>query len=265
MFDGPMSVKLCFPHELSCLFKLFDRKVGVDSSIAVAVRPNRVSSPYLNHPQRIWPEIAFATEYAVRVRVGVSVLCFIMFDSHLILLKEVFDARSDRPRIRVSRSLFRLAGCQNIFYMIQICGWECVKSFLERLPSPRHRVNRDANSLTPPSPLMNLSSGSEWALICSAYRNTRDHLDRVRLSTLAGSEVQRITAANGSSRSDGSMLCKRKAQRARSAIITTDANARLADIHDRMPVILSPSDYIRWLSEEADPRDLLRLMVPTPA
>ena len=42
------------------------------------------------------------------------------------------------------------------------------------------------------------------------------------------------------------------------AIITTDANALLVDIHDRMPVILSPSDYIRWLSEEADPRELLR-------
>jgi putative SOS response-associated peptidase YedK len=39
------------------------------------------------------------------------------------------------------------------------------------------------------------------------------------------------------------------------AIITTDANALLADIHDRMPVILSPTDYIRWLSEEADPRE----------
>ena len=25
-----------------------------------------------------------------------------------------------------------------------------------------------------------------------------------------------------------------------------------------MPVILSPYDYIRWLSEEADPRELLR-------
>jgi putative SOS response-associated peptidase YedK len=29
-----------------------------------------------------------------------------------------------------------------------------------------------------------------------------------------------------------------------------------------MPLILSPADYNRWLSEEADPRDLLR---PFPA
>ena len=46
------------------------------------------------------------------------------------------------------------------------------------------------------------------------------------------------------------------------AIITTDANELVADIHDRMPVILAPSDYARWLGEEPDPRDLMR---PFPA
>jgi len=46
------------------------------------------------------------------------------------------------------------------------------------------------------------------------------------------------------------------------AIITTDANELVADIHDRMPVILSRYDYARWLSEETDPRDLMR---PFPA
>jgi putative SOS response-associated peptidase YedK len=42
------------------------------------------------------------------------------------------------------------------------------------------------------------------------------------------------------------------------AIITTDANALVADIHDRMPVILSRYDYVRSLGEESDPRDLMR-------
>jgi putative SOS response-associated peptidase YedK len=41
-----------------------------------------------------------------------------------------------------------------------------------------------------------------------------------------------------------------------------DANTHVADIHDRMPVILPRSDYSRWLSEEPDPRDLMR---PFPA
>lgn len=45
------------------------------------------------------------------------------------------------------------------------------------------------------------------------------------------------------------------------AIITTDANEVMAPVHNRMPVILKPSDYDRWLSrEESDrpPIDLLR-------
>ena len=36
----------------------------------------------------------------------------------------------------------------------------------------------------------------------------------------------------------------------------------VADIHDRMPVILAPGEYARWLGEEPDPRDLMR---PFPA
>jgi putative SOS response-associated peptidase YedK len=36
----------------------------------------------------------------------------------------------------------------------------------------------------------------------------------------------------------------------------------VADIHDRMPVILYRYDYARWLGEEPDPRDLMR---PFPA
>ena len=46
------------------------------------------------------------------------------------------------------------------------------------------------------------------------------------------------------------------------AVITTDANELVADIHDRMPAILAPSDYTRWLSDEPDPRGLMR---PFPA
>jgi putative SOS response-associated peptidase YedK len=46
------------------------------------------------------------------------------------------------------------------------------------------------------------------------------------------------------------------------AVVTTDANELVAEIHDRMPVILAPADYARWLGEEADPRDLMR---PFPA
>jgi putative SOS response-associated peptidase YedK len=46
------------------------------------------------------------------------------------------------------------------------------------------------------------------------------------------------------------------------AIITTDANEPIAEIHSRMPLILTPGDYVRWLGEEENPRDLMR---PFPA
>jgi putative SOS response-associated peptidase YedK len=45
------------------------------------------------------------------------------------------------------------------------------------------------------------------------------------------------------------------------AIITTDPNEVAAKVHTRMPVILEPKDYTRWLSvddEAPPPLDLLR-------
>jgi putative SOS response-associated peptidase YedK len=42
------------------------------------------------------------------------------------------------------------------------------------------------------------------------------------------------------------------------AVITTSANDLVAEIHDRMPAILTPQDYDRWLGPEADPGELLR-------
>lgn len=49
------------------------------------------------------------------------------------------------------------------------------------------------------------------------------------------------------------------------AIITTTANALLAQIHHRMPVILSPETYDLWLSEESRSADLKELLAPYPA
>src|SRR5215468_324911 len=46
------------------------------------------------------------------------------------------------------------------------------------------------------------------------------------------------------------------------AVITTDANEMVEDIHDRMPLILHRFDYVRWLGDEPDPHDLVR---PFPA
>ena len=49
-------------------------------------------------------------------------------------------------------------------------------------------------------------------------------------------------------------------------IITTQPNEVCAPIHDRMPAILAPKDYARWLGEEpADPPHLMMMLKPYPA
>jgi putative SOS response-associated peptidase YedK len=48
-------------------------------------------------------------------------------------------------------------------------------------------------------------------------------------------------------------------------IITTTANELCQPLHDRMPVILEPCDYDRWLDPAAAKDDLLALIQPFPA
>jgi putative SOS response-associated peptidase YedK len=46
------------------------------------------------------------------------------------------------------------------------------------------------------------------------------------------------------------------------SIITTDANELVAPVHDRMPVILKPADYDRWLSRDETERPPVDLLLP---
>lgn len=49
------------------------------------------------------------------------------------------------------------------------------------------------------------------------------------------------------------------------AIITTEPNKEMAAIHTRMPVILAPGDYARWLDvTNCDGKDVVDLMQPAP-
>lgn len=48
-------------------------------------------------------------------------------------------------------------------------------------------------------------------------------------------------------------------------IVTTQANAALADVHPRMPVMLrDEADELAWLAPDADERELLDLLAPLP-
>jgi putative SOS response-associated peptidase YedK len=44
------------------------------------------------------------------------------------------------------------------------------------------------------------------------------------------------------------------------AVITTQANKLVSEVHDRMPVIIAPGDYQRWLT--APQNTARRLLVP---
>ncbi|WP_276118709.1 SOS response-associated peptidase [Pararhizobium qamdonense] len=47
------------------------------------------------------------------------------------------------------------------------------------------------------------------------------------------------------------------------AILTTHANARIGDVHDRMPVVIKPEDFARWLDcRTQEPRDVADLLSP---
>src|SRR5436309_2143371 len=48
--------------------------------------------------------------------------------------------------------------------------------------------------------------------------------------------------------------------------LTCPANAVIGPVHDRMPVLLAPGEYARWLDPEAtDPAGLMPLLGPYPA
>lgn len=49
------------------------------------------------------------------------------------------------------------------------------------------------------------------------------------------------------------------------AILTTDANALMARIHDRMPVIIPPERYAAWLDVRTPAPALQELMLPSPS
>lgn len=49
------------------------------------------------------------------------------------------------------------------------------------------------------------------------------------------------------------------------AILTTDANEEVAEIHDRMPLVIAPQDRDTWLARTSSRDSLHRLMRPAPA
>ena len=49
------------------------------------------------------------------------------------------------------------------------------------------------------------------------------------------------------------------------AILTGAADAELARVHDRAPVVIERADWRRWADPDSDPQDVRALLRPTPA
>jgi putative SOS response-associated peptidase YedK len=49
------------------------------------------------------------------------------------------------------------------------------------------------------------------------------------------------------------------------SIITTEANALIAPIHDRMPAVLRPEHEARWIDDQMQAADLVELLEPYPS
>lgn len=70
-----------------------------------------------------------------------------------------------------------------------------------------------------------------------------------------GSEVMFLAGLIQVSEEDGATEC---------VVITSAANAEMAPVHDRMPVILGRDGMAAWLSRDADPDSLAPLLRPLP-
>ena len=48
------------------------------------------------------------------------------------------------------------------------------------------------------------------------------------------------------------------------AMVTTEPNLKIADVHDRMPVVLSPDDVETWLNQKTPADELQAMLFPCP-
>jgi putative SOS response-associated peptidase YedK len=83
-------------------------------------------------------------------------------------------------------------------------------------------------------------------------------------ATKFGKQPYAVASANGEPFALGGIWENWRSQRTGPwirtfCILTTPANTLVSRIHDRMPLILSAENYGRWLGQEPDPADLLRV------
>lgn len=76
--------------------------------------------------------------------------------------------------------------------------------------------------------------------------------------------ADRTTGGGGDGEQDDTSAGQQVTLRS-STIITGEANETMAELHDRMPIILPRSAWAEWLDPAADPTRLKKLLVPAPS
>jgi SOS response associated peptidase (SRAP)/Ku70/Ku80 beta-barrel domain len=140
--------------------------------------------------------------------------------------------------------------------------WNCCRQLKDRRDSPAVLRLSCRPLVSCPVALFPASSEREKISFHQINKKTGNRIKYRKVDAETGDEVDSPDIIKGYEVGKGEYIEIEPELAISGPIIATDANELVADIHDRMPVILPPSDHARWLGDEADPRDLLR---PFPA
>lgn len=139
-------------------------------------------------------------------------------------------------------------------------SWAKDSSGAARLINARSETVFEKPSFRPSIPgrrcLIPMDGFYEWRTVYSEARPAKAVKEPVHVSRVDGSPLAIAGLWSTWKTPDGGVLrtC---------CVITTAANGTMAPIHDRMPVIVEPSDWSDWLSRDiADPSRLNEIMVP---
>ncbi len=127
---------------------------------------------------------------------------------------------------------------------LQMLRWGLVPSWAESLAGGAKMINARAETLTAKSAFRNAFGRRRCLVPADGFYEWRPG-DKAKQPYL-------IAARDGGPSVDSF------------TIVTTAANACLAPLHHRMPVIVAPADYARWLDPATDPSALQSLLRPAP-
>ena len=138
---------------------------------------------------------------------------------------------------------------------LDVLRWGLVPSFIKDLKAARKPINARSETAATTDLFRSAMTSRRCLVPVNAFYEWRDQADGKQPFAFARRDGEQLALAGiweGWRGPDNEILRT-------FAILTTAANATMAPIHNRMPVILEPVDWMRWLGEVAgDVGSLLR-------